>query len=159
MTGAEKPRQPDASDVPGPEDWTESPDLASPQASAHEMAQYAAMLRRVERMILIAGACAAAVSLPFGWVLAAGVLLGALLGWINFRWLERTVSRLGQKRASVGMSVLAGLRYALLGLGAYVILRFSKISLPAALAGLFVSVAAVLMETIIQIWYARNLDH
>jgi hypothetical protein len=57
------------------------------------------------------------------------------------------------------MSVLAGLRYAILGLGAYVILRFSRISLSAALAGLFVSVAAVLTETIIQLCHARNLDH
>ena len=94
-----------------------------------------------------------------GWAAAGGFALGAAVSWINYRWLERTVRRLGQKRASSAMSVLAGLRYAILGLGAYVILRFTAISLPAALAGLFVSVAAVLMETIIQIWYARNLDH
>ncbi|MGP8247379.1 MAG: ATP synthase subunit I [Bryobacteraceae bacterium] len=97
-----------------------------------------------------------------GWPAAAGFALGAAVSWGNFRWLERTVRRLGQKRSSAAMSVLAGLRYAILGLGAYVILKFSKISLPAALAGLFVSVAAVLTETIIQLWYAgspRNLDH
>jgi hypothetical protein len=94
-----------------------------------------------------------------GWPAAGGFALGAAVSWINYRWLERTVRRLGQKRSSAAMSVLAGLRYAILGLGAYVILRFSRISLPAALAGLFVSVAAVLTEAIIQLWYARNLDH
>lgn len=94
-----------------------------------------------------------------GWPAAGGFALGAAVSWIDFRWLERTVRRLGQKRSSAGMSVFAGMRYAILGLGAYVILRFTAISLPAALAGLFVSVAAVLMESIIQIWYARNLDH
>jgi len=94
-----------------------------------------------------------------GWQAAGGFALGAAVSWVNYRWLARTVRRLGEKRSSAGMSVLAGLRYAILGLGAYVILRFSRISLPAALAGLFVSVAAVLTEAIIQLWYARNLDH
>ena len=94
-----------------------------------------------------------------GWLAAGGFALGAAVSWINYRWLERTVRRLGERRSGAGMSVLAGLRYAILGLGAYVILRFSKISLPAALAGLFVSVAAVLAETLVQLWYARNLDH
>jgi len=115
---------------------------------------------RLNRLMLAVSAVGTvAAGLWRGWPWAGGFALGAAVSWINFRWLERTVSRLGQKRASVGMSVLAGLRYALLGLGAYVILRFSNISLPAALAGLFVSVAAVLTETIIQLWYARNLDH
>jgi len=96
-----------------------------------------------------------------GWPAAGGFALGAAVSWINYRWLERTVRRLGEKRSSASMSVLAGLRYAILGLGAYVILRFSRISLSAALAGLFVSVAAVLTESIIQLCHARtrNLDH
>lgn len=110
---------------------------------------------RLNRLMLaVSAAGAVAAGLWRGWPWAGGFALGAAVSWINFRWLERTVSRLGQKRASVGMSVVAGLRYALLGLGAYVILRFSNISLPAALAGLFVPVAAVLTETIIQLWYA-----
>jgi hypothetical protein len=94
-----------------------------------------------------------------GWAAAGGFALGAAVSWINFRWLERMVRRLGQKRSSAAIGVVTGLRYAILGLGAYVILRFSKISLSAALAGLFVSVAAVLAEIVIQLCYARNLDH
>jgi hypothetical protein len=52
--------------------------------------------------------------------------------------------------------VLLGLRYVLLGAGAYVILKYTAISLPAALAGLFVPVAAVLIEILIELAYARN---
>ena len=53
------------------------------------------------------------------------------------------------------------MRYILLGGGAYVILKYSAISLPAALAGLFVSVAAVIAEILFELAYARNgtVDH
>ena len=47
-----------------------------------------------------------------------------------------------------------GLRYLLLGLGAYVILKFSEISLTAVLVGLFVSTAAVILEILIELIYA-----
>jgi len=44
----------------------------------------------------------------------------------------------------------------LLGLGAYAILKFSEISLTAALVGLFVSTAAVILEILIELIYART---
>ena len=53
-------------------------------------------------------------------------------------------------------AVLLGLRYVLLGGGAYVILKYTAISLPAALAGLFIPAAAVIVEILIQLVYARN---
>jgi hypothetical protein len=45
--------------------------------------------------------------------------------------------------------------------GRHVILKYSAISLPAALAGLFVSVAAVIAEILFELAYARNgtVDH
>ena len=53
------------------------------------------------------------------------------------------------------------LRYLLLLAGAaYAILKYSKLSLPAMLAGLFVSLASVVVEALIQLVYERrNLDH
>ena len=47
-------------------------------------------------------------------------------------------------------------RYLLLGLGAYAIVRFSEISLTAALVGLFVSTAAVILEILIELIYVRT---
>jgi hypothetical protein len=42
-----------------------------------------------------------------------------------------------------------------LGLGGYVIVKFFRLSLAAALLGLFVAVAAVLLEIAYEIIYAR----
>src|SRR5215467_6970762 len=72
-----------------------------------------------------------------GWTWGAGFALGAGLSWLSFRWLKRIVDALGGKRpARAGVAVLAGLRYLLLGAGAYAILKYSQISVIAALIGL-----------------------
>jgi ATP synthase I chain len=91
-----------------------------------------------------------------GWSWAAGFALGAAVSWLNFRWLKQVVDALGQSRPTrKRVAILAGLRYALLGGGAYVILRFSSVSMTAALVGLFVSVAAVVIEICFELVYAR----
>ena len=51
--------------------------------------------------------------------------------------------------------IFLGLRYLILGGGAYVILRYSQISLTAVLAGLFVSIAAVIVEILFELGFAR----
>ena len=84
-------------------------------------------------------------------------LAGAIASYLNFRWLKQIVEALGgsggrQPRART--AVLAGLRYGLLAAGAYGILNFSALSLRAALAGLFVSVAAVILEILFELLYA-----
>lgn len=91
-----------------------------------------------------------------GWSWAAGFALGAAVSWLNFRWLKQVVDALGQSRPTrKRVAILAGLRYALLGGGAYAILRFSSVSMTAALLGLFVSVAAVVVEICFELVYAR----
>src|SRR5882762_8827327 len=82
-----------------------------------------------------------------GWTWGAGFLLGAAASWLNFRWLKQIVEALGEARPTrMRLAVLAGLRYVLLGGGAYVILKYSSISVTAALIGLFAPVAAVIVE-------------
>ena len=67
------------------------------------------------------------------------------------------VDALGAARPTrTRVAMLAGLRYVLLGGGAYVILKYSSISITAALVGLFVSVAAVIVEIVIELAYART---
>jgi hypothetical protein len=89
---------------------------------------------------------------------AIGFLLGAGASWINFRWLEQLVHSLGQvttgKRPKVRTAVLIGLRYLLLGSGGYVILKFTTLSLAAGLIGLFVPIAAVVLEILFELVYA-----
>jgi hypothetical protein len=88
-----------------------------------------------------------------GWRVGAGFALGAAISWINFRWLKHAVDSLSGKRARPRLAVLAGFRYLLLGGVAYAILRYSSISLRATLAGLFVSVTAVIAEIFFEVVY------
>src|SRR5215469_18756429 len=75
-----------------------------------------------------------------GWTFGAGFALGAVASWLNFRWLKQVVDALGGRRPTrTRVAVLAGLRYLLLGGGAYVIIHYSRISLHAFLTGLFVA--------------------
>jgi hypothetical protein len=91
-----------------------------------------------------------------GWTWGAGFALGSAVSWLNYCFLKQVAYAVGRPQTRKRLLVLAGLRYLLFGGGAYVILRFSKISMPAVLFGLFVSVAAVMIEIIIQLAYART---
>jgi hypothetical protein len=89
-----------------------------------------------------------------GWRWAVAYLLGAAASYLNFRWLKRVVDALGgalTARPSPKFAILIGLRYVLLGAGAYAIVNFTSLSLPAALIGLFVPVAAVIMEIVFEL--------
>jgi hypothetical protein len=90
------------------------------------------------------------------WRWAAGFGLGAGASWLNFRWLKKLVDALGQqpqgKRLKNRTAVLLGLRYLILAAAGYGILNFSEISLTAALVGLFVSAAAVILEILFQLF-------
>jgi hypothetical protein len=96
-----------------------------------------------------------------GWKWAAGFALGSAVSALNFLWLKQVATSLGDAHAKPRMAVLLGLRYLLLGGCSYVILKYSEISLPALFWGLFVAVAAVILEIAFELMYARNgtVDH
>jgi hypothetical protein len=113
-------------------------------------------------MVAVAGGGALALFAWRGWTWSAGWLAGSAVSALNFRWLKQLTYSLGAEVApKPRKAVFLGMRYLLLGGGAYVILKYSPISLPAALAGLFVSVAAVVVEILFELIYARNgtVDH
>jgi hypothetical protein len=116
--------------------------------------------RAVERMTkaMFALGAGGAIVLLFwrGWPWSVGWLLGCGASALNFHWLRRVTQSLHAGEGNERKAVLLGLRYLLLGGGAYVILKYSVISLPAALAGLFVPAAAVIVEILIELMYARN---
>ena len=91
-----------------------------------------------------------------GWTWGAGFALGSLVSWVNYSFLKQVAYAVGKPQTRKRLLAFAGLRYLILGGGAYVRLRFSNISMPAVLCGLFVSVAAVIVEIIIQLAYART---
>jgi hypothetical protein len=121
---------------------------------------FAGAIARIYRWMALAAAAGAVAALVLaGWPGAVGFLLGAAISWLNFRWLKRLVDSLGAGPGApprARAAVFLGLRYALLALVAYVILRFSVLNLPALLGGIFVAVAAVILEIIFELLYARN---
>jgi hypothetical protein len=153
---SETPRLPDegGSGPLGDEDWEESAEVAWGESSPQEMAEYAAKMRRIEWTIGGTGLiCAAAVVRPLGWILAAGVLLGTVLAWINFRWLAASVNAIGERivegrSRERGAAVVArGVgRIFLIALVAYVIFTCSLRGLVGFLAGLTMPVVAIMCE-------------
>lgn len=114
-------------------------------------------LRRILGFIAaLSVAGTAIVSAAGGWQSGAGFAIGAAASWLNFRWLKQLVDALGGGRPRRRLAQLLGARYGILGLGAYAILSYTEISLSAALIGLFVPVAAVLMEILFELVYARE---
>ena len=126
---------------------------------APEQAHFETALRRIARgtVVLAAAGCLACLILR-GWRWAVAYLLGAAASYLNFRWLK-VVDALGAAlaaRPSPKFAILIGLRYVLLGAGAYAIVNFTSLSLPAALIGLFVPVAAVIVEIVFELIYASS---
>jgi hypothetical protein len=114
-------------------------------------------VERIRKFIFALAAGGALVLLVWrGWSWAGGWVLGAAASALNFYWLRKVTNAVGEIEAKDRKAVLLGLRYVLLGAGGYVILKYTAISLPAALAGLFVPVAAVLFEILIELAYARS---
>jgi hypothetical protein len=125
-----------------------------------EQAFYDRALRRMARGMaaLTAAGCLVCLMLR-GWKWGLGYLLGAAASCLNFRWLKRVVDSLGgtpDRRLSPKFAILMGLRYLLLAAGGYVIVNFTSLSLPAALAGLLVPAAAVILEIVFELIYAAS---
>jgi len=92
-----------------------------------------------------------------GWPWGAGFFLGSVISWLNYRWLRRLVESLGGSKARTrGRSMVIAIRYLLLAVAAYVILRYTPINKAAVFAGIFVLTAAVFVEVLFEIVYARK---
>jgi small-conductance mechanosensitive channel len=92
---------------------------------------------------ILAAAFAAALH-SLDW--AAGLLIGSLLGWLNFRWLRQGMDGLvvasraqadaAKPRVPVGAYFRALFRYALIALTVYVIFKVLKVPLASMVVGL-----------------------
>ena len=112
---------------------------------------------RIGRIMMVIGSLGACVALVArGWRWGAGFLLGAAISGLNYHWLYKLVAGLGTGDLPRHRGVVLGFRYLILGAGAYVILRLSRISLMAVMAGVFVLTAAVFVEVVFEIVYARK---
>ncbi len=123
---------------------------------------YGSALARITRLIWILGAIAVPV-LWFRWgtYFAVGWIAGVGFSFINFRSLTSSVNALGERIVSAHSRESGGrivakflLRYALLGIAAYVIFKFSRESLYGLLVALFLPVAATLCEAAYETYVA-----
>ena len=98
---------------------------------------------------------------------AASFAVGAALSALSFQWMKTAISALAEafvaqaasgsapsrpRRGTTGVVARFVLRYALIGLATYVIFRSSSLSLAAFFAGLFVAIAAILVEVAYQVY-------
>jgi hypothetical protein len=132
----------------------------------------ARVLQRIEALTLGFGAAAALCAILMlrrvDW--AEGLLGGAVLGWLNFRWLRRgilamfqaAVTHAAQRPAateenasgesktafSAGTYFTLLFRYALVGLGVYVIFSYLHVPLVSIGLGLCALVAAIMAASV-----------
>ena len=118
-----------------------------------------ALRRTYVLMRVLAAAGAMAGLAAKGWLWALAFLLGAGASYFNFAWLHQAVETLGPgapppppKRVFVFLAA----RYLLLGGAAYVTIKIFGMNAVAALAGLFVPVAAILFEILYELIHERT---
>lgn len=103
--------------------------------------------RRIAWLILLTGAVAAAAAAAIHATLwAAGLMIGAILAWFNFRWLRQGMDALAiasqaqaglsRPRVPIGAYFRVLFRYALIALSVYVIFKILKVPLASMVVGL-----------------------
>jgi small-conductance mechanosensitive channel len=125
-------------------------------------AQYELTERRIARFTLIVGGLASVgAGFLFSIRVGAGVLVGALLAWVNFRWLERAMTSVarastaqaGSPEARVPVTSYLGMmaRYGLIAGVVYVIFSRLRIPVLSMLVGLCALGVATIFVTVWEI--------
>jgi small-conductance mechanosensitive channel len=128
-----------------------------------DTAPYALTERRIARLTLVLGGMAAAAAcFLFSVRVGAGVLVGALLAWVNFRWLKNaldTVVRASNAqaeppKAGLPLGSLFGLigRYFLIAVSVYVIFISFGIPILSMLVGLCALGAATIGASLYEVF-------
>jgi len=118
---------------------------------------------RISWLTLVFGAMGVTAAVVQGHrVWASGLAVGAVLGWLNFRWLGRGLDALvvastaqhGHEKPLVPWwnYVLALFRYALIGLAVYVIFVYRNIPVSSMLVGLCALAAAAIVASVWEIF-------
>ncbi len=115
---------------------------------------YELALRRMSRMTAALGVAGALIAAIWrGPRAGVGFLAGAIISMISLRWWTSLAGAIGSsgKAPMRGSVVLLSLRYLAVGGAVYVIVKILEIALAPVLAGLFVSVAAVIIEILYEL--------
>jgi len=123
--------------------------------------------RRIAWLTLVFGSAASAAAAFAGRQLwAAGLLIGAVLAWLNFRWLRRGLDALvaasaaqagGEKpRVPLGAYFAAVFRYGLIALVVYVIFKVLKVPLASMVVGMCALAAAAIAASVYELFQANR---
>jgi ATP synthase I chain len=121
----------------------------------------------IARLTLILGAAAALpVGYFHGWRWGTGILIGALLAWLNFRWLQRGLDALAasataqatQSKVEVpfGTYFWAAFRYLLIAVAVYVIFELLHVPVLSMIFGLCALGAATIAVSIHEILHSPD---
>lgn len=113
--------------------------------------------RRIVRWTLVLGFLAAIpVALWFSWRAGAGVFIGAVLAWINARWLQQALdalTKLSTAQAGAPKPRISGWlyvkffgRYVLMGFVIYIMMIYFAVPVLSLLSGLLALGAATMAE-------------
>jgi small-conductance mechanosensitive channel len=119
--------------------------------------------RRIAWLTLAFGAVASlAVALAGRRLWAVGLLIGAALGWLNFRWLRRgldglvaaSAAQAGVEKPRVPLATYfaAVFRYGLIALVVYVIFKSLRVPLASMVVGMCALAAAAIAASVYELW-------
>ena len=137
---------------------------ASGHGSASDAFFAGAYGRMARIMVALAVVAAPVLAVTLGWRFALGFVAGAVAGAANFYWLKSSVNALADvvtrtgERSTAGIVAKSLLRYGLLAIIVYVILKGSGQGIYGFFAGLFVPVAAMVCEGAYEAWSTLRHD-
>ena len=123
--------------------------------------------RRIAWLTLAIGAVASAAAAFAGSRLwAAGLMIGAVLAWLNFRWLRRGLDALvtasaaqagaEKPRVPLGAYFAAVFRYGLIALVVYVIFKILKVPLASMVVGMCALAAAAIAASVYELGHSER---
>jgi hypothetical protein len=119
---------------------------------------YSRALGRMTRIaVVLACILTLAAALLYGSSHALGFAFGAALSIVNFHWWKGVAAGIGDTETPrrPASAAFLGMRYVLLGGICFVIIKYFGVSYLALLAGLLISVAAVLVEIVYELIFIR----
>jgi hypothetical protein len=120
----------------------------------------AQVLGRIYRLMAVLSAVGSVIlTILRGWKWGVGFLVGAAISVLSFRLIHGLAAGLEPSRKRGGatrFAVLAAMRYMLFGIAVYVTIGVLGVSINSIVLGLFVLVAAILLEIIYELIYVRT---
>ena len=132
-----------------------------------EVSRFLTTEKWISHLTLVVGALAA---VPVWWfrgpAWGAGILVGAVLAWLNFRWLKQGLDALtaaataqaNRPRPQVPVSIYfkAAFRYGLIALAVYVIFKYLNVPILSMIFGLCALGAATLAVSVYEILHPQE---